>query len=407
MGLPPLSRFLSRITSHGAPPTSFIVMIIALNKEDIAVTNFRKYLQIPTVHPDVDYSECVNFLQSYAESMGLPSTVHYMAPKKPVVIITLTGQKPELPTLLLTSHMDVVPVYPEKWTYDPFSAYKDEKGNIYGRGAQDMKCVGIQYLETIRRYINEKLTFDRTIHISFMPDEEIGGALGMAHFVKTNEFRILNIGFALDEGLASEDDVIPLFYVERTIWQFYIRSAGTPGHASLLHDNTAAEKLMYVVNKILKWRTLEKNKLSQGVDIGLVTSVNMTILNGGCQLNVVPPELIAGFDVRLAVDADYHALESTITKWCHEAGKGVQLETFKKNEQTTPTKLDDSNFWWLKFKSECDKLGLKLKPSICPAAGDTRYIRLVIIPIVMSAFLHLDFLQCNIHQYFYTTTMNI
>lgn len=56
--------------------------------------------------------ECVGFLKSYAESMGLPSTVHFMAPKKPVVIITLLGQKPELPTLLLTSHMDVVPVYP-------------------------------------------------------------------------------------------------------------------------------------------------------------------------------------------------------------------------------------------------------------------------------------------------------
>lgn len=48
-------------------------------------------------------------------------------------------------------------------------AYKDKKGNIYARGAQDMKCVGIQYLETLRKYINEKLTFDRTIHISFMP----------------------------------------------------------------------------------------------------------------------------------------------------------------------------------------------------------------------------------------------
>lgn len=35
-----------------------------------------------------------------------------MAPKKPVVIITLQGQKPELQSLLLTSHMDVVPVYP-------------------------------------------------------------------------------------------------------------------------------------------------------------------------------------------------------------------------------------------------------------------------------------------------------
>lgn len=44
--------------------------------------------------------------------MGLPSAVYYMAPKKPVVIITLLGQNPELQSLLLTSHMDVVPVYP-------------------------------------------------------------------------------------------------------------------------------------------------------------------------------------------------------------------------------------------------------------------------------------------------------
>jgi len=35
-----------------------------------------------------------------------------MAPEKPVVIITWVGQRPELPSLLLTSHMDVVPVYP-------------------------------------------------------------------------------------------------------------------------------------------------------------------------------------------------------------------------------------------------------------------------------------------------------
>lgn len=113
---------------------------------------------------------------------------------------------------------------------------------------------------------------------------------------------------------------------------------------------------MYVTNKILEWRTSEKNKLSQGLDIGQVTSVNMTILNGGCQLNVVPPELFAGFDVRLAIDADFHDLKYTITNWCHEAGEGVWLETLKKNEQTTPTKLDDSNPWWLKFKHECDKM---------------------------------------------------
>lgn len=56
--------------------------------------------------------ECVKFLQLQAESMGLLSTVHYMVPEKPVVIITLQGKNPELSTILLTSHMDVVPVYP-------------------------------------------------------------------------------------------------------------------------------------------------------------------------------------------------------------------------------------------------------------------------------------------------------
>lgn len=56
-------------------------------------------------------------------------------------------------------------------------------------------------------------------HIS---DEEIGGTLGMAHFVKTNVFQSLNIGFALDEGLASIDDIIPLYYGERTILRQYL-----------------------------------------------------------------------------------------------------------------------------------------------------------------------------------------
>lgn len=35
-----------------------------------------------------------------------------MAPEKPIAVITWKGQRPELPSLLLTSHMDVVPVYP-------------------------------------------------------------------------------------------------------------------------------------------------------------------------------------------------------------------------------------------------------------------------------------------------------
>ena len=32
-------------------------------------------------------------------------------------------------------------------------------------------------------------------------DEEIGGSTGMKQFVKTDDFKAMNLGFALDEGM--------------------------------------------------------------------------------------------------------------------------------------------------------------------------------------------------------------
>ena len=57
----------------------------------------------------------------------------------------------------------------EKWTHEPFSADKDKDGNIYARGAQDMKCVGIQYLEAVRQLMSKGVQLRRTVHISFVP----------------------------------------------------------------------------------------------------------------------------------------------------------------------------------------------------------------------------------------------
>lgn len=60
----------------------------------------------------------------------------------------------------------------ENWTYKPFAAVKDENGNIYARGAQDMKCVGIQYIETIRKYIQDGIRLKRTLHLTFVPGKD-------------------------------------------------------------------------------------------------------------------------------------------------------------------------------------------------------------------------------------------
>ena len=61
--------------------------------------------------------------------------------------MTLTGSDPEAPSILLSSHYDVVPVSAEFWESDPFAAEMRPNGDIVARGAQDMKCVGMAYLE--------------------------------------------------------------------------------------------------------------------------------------------------------------------------------------------------------------------------------------------------------------------
>jgi aminoacylase len=85
-----------------------------------------------------------------------------------------------------------------------------------------MKCVVMQYIEAIRKLkvplpssssVCLKLLtprdiakasgvkLARTVHLSFVPDEEIGGADGMDKFLYTKAFLDLHVGCALDEGL--------------------------------------------------------------------------------------------------------------------------------------------------------------------------------------------------------------
>lgn len=145
---------------------------------------------------------------------------------------------------------------------------------------------------------------------------------------------------------------ITLFFVDLTI-----TCTGQTGHGSILHENTAGEKLQYIINKFMNWREYEKNKLKNS-DLGLgdVTTINLTMINGGCQLNVVPTEISVTFDIRLAIDMDIEKMKETVQEWCRNAGPGVYVK-FKNNPiRVKPTAIDDSNPWWIAFKNECDKM---------------------------------------------------
>lgn len=179
------------------------------------LTKFKEYLRINTAHPNPNYKDAISFLIEYADELLMNYIVLEIIQGKPILLITIEGKQPHLPSILLNSHMDVVPVYESEWKYPPFAAITDIEGNIFGRGSQDMKSVGIQFMESMARL---KSTLNRTVHITFMPEEEIGGKDGMQEYIKTKEFWKLNIGVVIDEGLANPLNEISVFYGERTPW---------------------------------------------------------------------------------------------------------------------------------------------------------------------------------------------
>lgn len=355
----------------------------AAELDRIAVENFREYLRIPSMHPNINYDDCVKFLEKQAKSLDLPIKVYHVDPKKPIVVITWKGINPSLPSILLNSHMDVVPVFADQWTYPPFCAHMDEKGNIYARGSQDMKCVGIQYLETIRRLKLNGKKLQRTIHMSFVPEEEVGGVLGMKEFIHTTSFRELNVGFALDEGIANPTDTFYLFNGERSIWHVEVHCPGNPGHGSMLLDNTAGEKLRIIIDRFMDFRAQQKARLlDPKLRLGDVTSVNLTKINGGIQTNVIPNNITVVFDIRIDPETNHGDFDAMLKKWCKEAGEGVHFTFGEKNDFVENTKLDDSNPFWLAFKKSCDKQNIKLEIGIFPGGTDSRYVRSLGIPAI-------------------------
>ncbi|XP_038054097.1 aminoacylase-1-like [Patiria miniata] len=342
--------------------------------EDQAVTNFREYLRIKTVHPEPDYDGALLFLQRMAKELGLPYEIVEVHPGKDVLIMTWEGRNPALKSLILNSHTDVVPVYEDLWKCDAFEAVKYENGDIYARGTQDMKSVGIQYIEAVRRLKAAGVKPLRTIHLTFMPDEEVGGFLGMVKFVDHPSFLRLNMGFGLDEGLANPTNKFTVYNGERAQWWLEVKCEGNPGHGSRFIENTAAEKLQKVINSFLEFRGEEKAKMVGCATLGDVTSTNLTILKGGVACNVVPTEFNATFDIRVSPGTDVKELEAKIAKWMSEAGEGVTYHFVQKNVVRI-TEIGDKNVWWKAFEGACKEMDMDIEVQVFPAATDSRFLR--------------------------------
>lgn len=249
-------------------------------------------------------------------SLDLQVSVHYPRNQlNPVVVMTWQGTQPDLPSIMLNSHTDVVPVFEELWTHPPFAADVDGEGRIFARGSQDTKALGMIYLAAIRALKRDGIKqLKRTFHITFVPDEEMGGFFGMAAFVASAEFSAMNVGYALDEARVSVENKITVSNDERCTWRIEFVFAGVTGHGSILFENTTGEKLTYLIDRLMEKRKIEVAKLNAAnFDYTNVTTINLTVLKGGVQGNVIPPELSAVFDVRLGVNADHDEFQRDVS----------------------------------------------------------------------------------------------
>ncbi|XP_065045050.1 uncharacterized protein LOC135677077 isoform X1 [Musa acuminata AAA Group] len=374
------------------PPPGATASLTAQEEEQIE--RFQRYLRIRTAHPDPDYAAAAAFLLEEARSIGLHALAIEFVPGKPLLLISWPGSDPSLPSLLLNSHIDSVPAEPSRWIHPPFAAIRDAGGRIFARGAQDDKSIAVQYLEALRNLKAAGFVPARSVHISLVPDEEIGGADGAARFAASEQFRALNVGFVLDEGQASPTDEFRVFYADRSPWSLIVRSVGAPGHGSRMFDGGAMENLMDCVEAIARFRESQFDQVKSGSKAASeVISVNPVYMKAGTPsptgfvMNMQPSEAEVGFDVRLPPTTDLSVLKRRIDEEWAPNIKNMTYQLIQKGPirdnkgRPLATPTDESNPWWSVFKQAVLASGGKLaKPEILSSTTDARFMRQMGIP---------------------------
>ena len=97
------------------------------------------------------------------------------------------------PLVCLAGHVDVVPPGPiERWTSDPFSP-TERDGNLYGRGAADMKTSVAALVTAAERFVARRPQHNGSLALLFTSDEEGTGVDGTAAVVRDLQSRQLRI----------------------------------------------------------------------------------------------------------------------------------------------------------------------------------------------------------------------
>lgn len=308
--------------------------------EDMAVDLMQKYLRINTSNPPGNEIEAAKFLKSIFDEHGIENEIFEYKPGRANIIARLKGNGTKRPIILL-SHTDVVTADRNAWDVDPFSG-EIKDGSIYGRGALDMKGEGLLQLMTMIILKKEGTPLSRDVIYLATADEEVNdeGSLWMiankAHLFKNAEYLLTEGGDNLREGNSIK--FVGVDVAEKAPYWLQLTATGTPGHGSRPIADSASNRLVRAMARIVEWQTpikllpaVEKffkdiaplqpeplrsrfanirESLNDPAFVRELTAqreynfllrntISLTMFSGSKQTNVIPNEATCNLDVRL------------------------------------------------------------------------------------------------------------
>lgn len=221
-----------------------------------ATSLLSDYIRINTTNPPGGEEAGAIFLREALKREGIDSTFYdagggrvSMSARVPATINR--GNKP----LVLLNHIDVVPVEREHWSVDPFSGAVQENV-IWGRGALDMKGMGVMELLTLVLAKRHGLPLDRDLVFAAVADEEEGGIHGIHHLAEHHP-EVMQASYVFNEGaygfsefMGREAKIIGIGPSEKSPCWLKFRAKGLPGHASVPHSRNALARLVKALAKV-------------------------------------------------------------------------------------------------------------------------------------------------------------
>jgi acetylornithine deacetylase/succinyl-diaminopimelate desuccinylase-like protein len=291
--------------------------------EQHAVDLLRRYIQIPSVNPPANTAQAAALLQGELAANGLEATLFPSAEGgKTNLLVRLPGRDRSAKPLLLLNHMDVVPADASRWKINPFGAVLQD-GQIWGRGALDMKSTGIMQLSALVLLKQTGVVPPRDIVLLAVCDEETGGVEGAAWMIE-HHWAQLDPAYVLDEGGVGSRDlyspgklIFGISVAEKQLLWLRMRAQGTSGHGSQPIPDNANDLLIRAIQKAKEFPasskpvpalasmraaigTFASNKFVNAIQ---QTTMSVTSLRSGVgnppKANVIPSIAEATLDCRL------------------------------------------------------------------------------------------------------------